>query len=350
MKKIISILITSFLAISMYAGEKTIKAVMLQPTGFLCEYQEKEDLMKISKSNIGVSDLEVITVQDENGKYVPETLVNKTRYYGKNNDITKDDYYHVKYNGKDYWAVTKRVSFYSNKAIISKDTAVYRSADITTLKEGTALTVGTIITIGQTYIANDKFNLVKINYFSSSDLEVYTGYVKVDKISTSKDDFKAMLIIDSIKNSTDEDARNENYNNFKKLKVSPAISQLCEKTMNDFNKAKEEKENAANNSAKDELKEISYEQVSYNGSIYVEYNDKINAREMPTTTSSVVNKFASEAQDADEDPTVYNVNITMKSSSKDTIDGISDYWYFVTDTEKPSLNGWVFGAYIYIQE
>ena len=75
MKKIISIILASFVAFAAFAAEKPIPAVMLQDEGYL--FVEEDGKMTYKMSIPAGSELDVLTVKNENGVVVPEVKQSK---------------------------------------------------------------------------------------------------------------------------------------------------------------------------------------------------------------------------------------------------------------------------------
>ena len=119
MKKLISIILASFVAITAFAAEKSIPAVMLQDDGYL--FIEEDGQMNYKMSIPAGSELEVLTVKNENGVVVPELKESK-RVIDKK--LVACKCYHVKYNNKPYWCLTNRIGLNEKIGIIVKDTAV----------------------------------------------------------------------------------------------------------------------------------------------------------------------------------------------------------------------------------
>lgn len=334
MKKLISIILASFVAITAFAAEKSIPAVMLQDDGTL--FIEEDGQMNYKMSIPAGSELEVLTVKNENGVVVPELKKSKRIISEKLRDC---ECYHVKYNNKPYWCLPNRIGLNEKIGIIVKDTAVYRSPDVCDIKEKSSLAVGTVISFGDAFVANNKFKLLKITYYDPANYEVYTGYVKQEKVSSSKDDYKGIKIIKSIKKilkdgeKADKGLLEENYKNFKHLSTSPAITQMCDELVNSVNQDESDTSNEAA-----ALREA--EPFSYYGALVVsdEEDSNINIRDYPSTENSkVVGQFKFKGGN------FYEVNVTYRSASTDIINGDEEYWYYISND---TVSGWIFGSYL----
>ena len=334
MKKIISIILASFVAFAAFAAEKLIPAVMLQDEGYL--FVEEDGKMTYKMSIPAGSELDVLTVKNENGVVVPEVKQSKRIVSEKLRDC---ECYHVKYNNKPYWCLTNRIGLNEKIGIIIKDSSIYRSPDVCDVKEKSFLTVGTVISYGDVFLANNKIKLAKISYYDSTAYEVYTGYVKLEKISSSKDDYKGIKIIKSIKKilsdgeKADKGLLEENYKNFKHLNTSPALSQMCDELMNP---AEDGDVESAESAAMDASTPFHFENAIINAQ---GEESNINIRNIPSSKNSkVIGQF-------DGGVTTTGVYVYNRSAETEVIDGVEDYWYYVEDG-KYDKKGWVFGQYI----
>lgn len=318
MKKILALLLASFISFAAFAAEKTISAVMLQDEGSL--FEEKDELMKWSKSLDQGTDIKILTIADENGNIVPEE---KTAYrLNEKKEKIKNDYYHVKYDDKSYWVIKNRVTLQEKVGVICNETTLYKSPDISDYKNET-LAVGTIVTFNTEFKANGKIPMYKVSYFVADGAwAVKTGYVRKDNVSASKDDIKAVRLIKKLANQKDEEVQAELLKNINKLNISEGIKTLAANT-------KEA------NSPKD-LTAEGYTSVNTNGLIAYE-DTAINVRDVPGSKGNVIGSFTQETYVF----VIERTNVTEKIGSEE------NYWYHV-QSDDGSITGWVFGPYVQI--
>lgn len=319
MKKIITLLFTALLSFSVFAGEKLIPAVVLQDGCSLFNYDQENNIMEFSKKTVEAgADIKVFTVADENGQIVPE-LVKSFRYNDKKQKINCNAY-HIKYEDKSYYVINNRIALNEKVAVIVKDATIYRSADVADVKD-TCIDVGTIISVGPEYQANGKFPMVKITYFVADNYwSTKTGYVLKSKVSTSKDDLKAVRLIKSLSTKKDEAVREEFFKNINKLSTSEGIKIYA-------------------TNVKESFKEVDFlseglTDVYQDGMINCS-EGTINVRDVPGTKGNVVGQFK-------EDTPIF---IMQRTNITDTIDKFENYWYLVK-SEDETISGWVFGKYV----
>lgn len=319
MKKIVITVLAALLSLSMYGADKKIPAVMLQSQGSL--YEEKDGGMEWVKSLDLGTELEVLTVTNEFGEVVPEVKKSTRVVSKKTVDCTC---YHVQYDGKKYWVLHDRISMNEKVAVITKDAAVYRSADVSDVKNS-SLPLTEIITYGQIYEANNgKFKLYKISYFDEVNYVTRTGYVKMAKVSTAKDDITAVKMLQKIRSAKDENVRNELFKNLSKLNASSEIKTYAADLMKSY-----------------EPKDILDDGVDTVEAYFEVTNNadtKLNIRSLPNTNSDVIGQI-----EGDGDV----VWVNSKTVATEKIGDSEKSWYNISyETDEDVITGWVFGAYL----
>lgn len=204
------------------------KAYMFQPEGSL--YTENADGELVwSASLFAGAELEVIT-KEVNGKTVRDEKDAKRTVNGKKSDC---HVYHVLYNDKPYYVVSDRISIQDDFAVITKESAIYRSPDLADVMDST-LATGTFITydadkiyypIG-TNIKNQAASFKKINYYDPVAFVVKTCYVKASNMETQRDDLKTLQVLAKLKTIKDDVVRKELLNNIKNLNNSKGVAYL----------------------------------------------------------------------------------------------------------------------------
>ena len=226
MKKILLSLILFAAAFCLFAQNE--KAYMFQPEGSL--YTENADGELVwSASLFAGAELEVIT-KEVNGKTVRDEKDAKRTVNGKRSDC---HVYHVLYNDKPYYVVSDRISIQDDFAVITKESAIYRSPDLADVMDST-LATGTFITYDAdkiyyplgTNIKNQAASFKKINYYDPVAFVVKTCYVKASNMETQRDDLKTLQVLAKLKTITDDVVRKELLNNIKNLNNSKGVAYL----------------------------------------------------------------------------------------------------------------------------
>lgn len=321
MKKIILTLCAALFSFAVFAADNNLPAIMMQPSGGL--FEDKGEMMEWTKSLDSGTEIKVITVADDKGQQVPETKKSQRKVEKKTVNCTM---YHVIYENQKFWVLNDRVSIDEKIAVVKAPAAVYRSPDIADVKD-VSLPIGSMITIGKKFTANNKFEMYKVSYYDAANYEVVSGYVLTKKVSTDDKDMKACRLIEKLKGTKDEAIQEELYNNIKKLNISSEISAYAE----------EVKESLREPSLLEAgIQDMWYLAVVVNG----DTSSKVNVRSTPGTDSDVVGAFTAESTQ------VYVIGRTVAT---DTIGSSTNCWYHVTDDEN-GIDGWVFGDYVVILE
>jgi hypothetical protein len=226
MKKTLLSLILFAAAFCLFAQNE--KAYMFQPEGSL--YTENADGELVwSASLFAGAELEVIT-KVVNGKTVRDEKDAKRTVNGKKSDC---HVYHVLYNDKPYYVVSDRISIQDDFAVITKESAIYRSPDLADVMDST-LATGTFITYDAdkiyyplgTNIKNQAASFKKINYYDPVAFVVKTCYVKASNMETQRDDLKTLQVLAKLKTIKDDVVRKELLNNIKNLNNSKGVAYL----------------------------------------------------------------------------------------------------------------------------
>lgn len=226
MKKTLLSLILFAAAFCLFAQNE--KAYMFQPEGSL--YTENADGELVwSASLFAGAELEVIT-KVVNGKTVRDEKDAKRTVNGKKSDC---HVYHVLYNDKPYYVVSDRISIQDDFAVITKESAIYRSPDLADVMDST-LATGTFITYDAdkiyyplgTNIKNQAATFKKINYYDPVAFVVKTCYVKASNMETQRDDLKTLQVLAKLKTIKDDVVRKELLNNIKNLNNSKGVAYL----------------------------------------------------------------------------------------------------------------------------
>ena len=188
------------------------------------------------------------------------------------------------------------------------------------------LETGTFVVAGDT---TKEMNITyrQIIFYDTNEGVKRTRYVNSENISSSDKDVKAVILLETARATQNEELQKELLNNAKSIKTSILIEGYITREINKI----------LNIST---FSDDSIEQYEAYAVIYDSDGSKINVRSMPGTAGEVVGQIESA-----DSPDVY---VSLRTDSTDTIDGITDYWYYVTEPET-GLEGWVFGGFVAIR-
>jgi len=249
----------------------------------------------------------------------------------KNNE-RKNEYFKVRYNGKEAWILASgivkdepKISL-GSRAVVTKDAAVYTWNDVASF-EHFSLPVGTVVIMAtnddyednglkKVFIFDDKvFWRIRSVFIKSNRLSLEQGdydAVALVKAALAKDASKDTEIIAKLLSSAEDKAESSGIVNYVREKVSEI-----------------EGSDISNSGILEFVREAD---VSSDGS-------KVNVRDVPGKKGKVVGQLLDGGY----------VDIYQRTENKETIAGETDYWYHISTPGEDSVDGWVFGSALKIK-
>ena len=339
-KSIIAGLLTVLIAFSAFA-EKTVTATVLQKDMALWN-EKSEGMMEWAKISLEPGDTieAYISGTDENNKPVPETKRSSwtSAKEGQTLSFTK-----VKYDGKDYYAISNRIAPGKTPALVVEDAGTYMSKNFADIRKK-GVTLGTIIAVDTSDTTNnDSFSLISMSYYDEAGYVMRQGYILKSKVSTTKDDISGYNLLMQALSETDEARKTAILNSIKQLDTSSALEKIKVSLV-----AKEEEVKKLKDLTPWGIEDYEdfciIEEGAYtrtDDSVYdVEELGYVNARSLPGMDGEVLVQFRLE-RGSSRRRTIETV----------TIDGITEHWYEIEfnnpdPDSNESLFAWVFGGYI----
>lgn len=272
--------------------------------------------------------------EEKNGKMTSAAKLSTGTAIETSGGAEKDGMVQIKYQDKQLWAYKSQISSYPDgaMAIIVEDAAVFDGLDIVNCGKSVLKTGALVLSCGTT--KKDQITLTKIQYYNYSIKSVTIGYILEGKSSTDKSMRQAMTVFAKIKKAKTKKAQEASFNNLKKLqeKSSEDISAIV--------KAADEYLHGV------DLAEGGFYDFSSSlkMAIFADSESTINMRSKPgtTTDSSVTAKITGSSSN-------YPVLVAQKRTKlTQTINGITDYWYYGHVSDDPDKEGWIFGAYLHL--
>ena len=129
--------------------------------------------------------------------------------------------------------MSDRISIQDDFAVITKESAIYRSPDLADVLDST-LATGTFVTYDAdkiyyplgTNIKNQAASFKRINYYDPVAFVVKTCYVKASNLETQRDDLKTLQVLAKLKTIKDDVVKKELLNNIKNLNNSKGVAYL----------------------------------------------------------------------------------------------------------------------------
>ncbi len=235
------------------------------------------------------------------------------------------NFYEVTYNGETYYVQESDAEISDKLSVIQKDTILYTHPSLSYFRNA-MLETGSLVIAGETSTQINQ-TFVQIIFYDTIDGIKRTRYVKQSDVSNSDKDVKAVILLENGRSAKDEELQKEFLNNAKSIKTSILIEGYITREINKI----------LNISM---FSDDSIEQYEAYAFIYDPDGSKINVRSMPGTAGEVIGQIESA-----DTPQIF---VSLKTDTKDTINNISDFWYYVTE-ESTGLEGWVFGGFIGFQ-
>ncbi len=235
------------------------------------------------------------------------------------------NFYEVTYNGETYYVQESDAEISDKLSVIQKDTILYTHPSLSYFRNA-ILETGSLVIAGETSTQINQ-TFVQIIFYDTIDGIKRTRYVKQSDVSNSDKDVKAVILLENGRSAKDEELQKEFLNNAKSIKTSILIEGYITREINKI----------LNIST---FSDDSIEQYEAYAVIYDPDGSKINVRSMPGTAGEVIGQIESA-----DTPQIF---VSLKTDTKDTINNVSDFWYYVTE-ESTGLEGWVFGGFIGFQ-
>lgn len=316
-KGILSILAAAIFCSGIFASPS--KVIMLRENGPL-RVEEGSNGVKWSKTVNAGTELDLVS-----DKIIKKNLVTTDKTYP---DV---DFYTVKYKDEKYYVQVSEVAVADSPAVICEDAVLFTRPNLATFRNA-LLEAGTIVAVGKK-VNSCGIDFAEVSFFDSNDGIKRTRYVEYGKLSESDKDVKAILMVQTALQIKDKDLMNETLNNARRINTSEQVSYYIEDLI-------AEKLGLSSFS----LDEIEHLQEPFSAFISTKDGAKVNVRDNPGTKGIVTGQFESVSE-----PEVF---VAMKTTRKETIEGITDYWYWVSDVDsaesdgEDGLSGWVFGGYL----
>lgn len=318
MKKTLIIVTSLLLAANAFAASS--KILMLRDNG---------PLRKANDSN-GVEWAETVPagteLELESKEIVVKDLVTKKETY-------KDQkFFKVKYNKKTYYVQESDAEPCDSASVIQEDALLFSRPTLSSFRNA-MLETGTLVVVDNNDTVtefNNKF--VKVSFYDTVDLIKRSRYVNAETISNSDKDVKAVIILEKAKNTENADLKKELLANAANMKTTALISEYIRKqTAKILN---------VSSFSDDSIVSLDSPYVGY---IYTNDGSKVNVRSLPGTAGDVVGQFTSEDNPA--------VLVSMKTEDTETIDGVTDNWYYVSEYDEINnvtngIEGWIFGGFL----
>ena len=327
MKKIASIFLLSMIALCTAFAQETVSAVALQKDTAL--WNEKEPgMMEWAKKDLEpgtILEVYVGSKRNSQGKKIPDIISSSWTTATKKGQTL--DFIKVKYQGKDYYAISNRVALYQTPAVVTKNAATYLTPNLADVRK-TSLSYGTVVAIGEERSVCG-ISLYELSYYDEANYRIRVGYIMKSKVSTAKDDITALKLLKQAIGLTDEKRREAMLDSIYQLSISGAVQDLLDK-LNEEPEPEPELEPESEESSGIETVELS--EGERDRCIISDDDSNINVRNAPVNGSVI-------GQLSDGTP----VTAYERTAATYDVGDLNNFWYRIDDGA--GTEGWVFGSY-----
>lgn len=318
MKKIFASIAICTLMLTALAAKPSV--VVLRPTASLYVATDGNNVKWASEVTAGT------LLDGSSTESVTKNIVTKEKTW---NDVP---FYAVTYEKKNYFIQTRDSSAVENatSAAVVVDAAVLFSKPHLATFRNALLEPGTIVSC-DTDQSSTKAGFTKITFFDTDDIVRRTRYVLSESISNDTKDIKAIQLLEKARSIKDEGLKKEFLANAAKTAANAALSRYIAAETN--------KILGISSFSDDDIVQLD----SYGASIYTADGSKINVRSAPGTAGEKIAQLENG----------WYVIVCMKTNGEETIEGITDSWYYVQQSggeDSEGIEGWVFGGYLKTDE
>ena len=315
MKKTFIFILSTFILCSQIFAEP-LKVIMLRDNGPL----------RVEEGNSGVKWAQTISAGTElelvSEKTVTKNLITTDKTYP---DV---DFYIVKYKDNKYYVQVSEVGLAPNAAVMCQESVLFTKPSLAYFRNA-ILEPGTIVAVGKR-VKVDDLNFAEVSFFDTNDGIKRTRYVMANAVSENEKDVKAILMVQAALAIKDETLRNETLNNAQRIKTTDYVTEYIESLIDE--------KLGLTSYSEDDIIEVN----EYTAKVTTKDGAKVNVRSTPGTKGNIVGKLDSTGKT--------KVIVTLKTTTTEKIEGITDSWYYVTEIDSDGFEkdtkGWVFGGYL----
>lgn len=318
MKKILSKILLSMVAVSAFAT-----------SGIMLRSKEPSLKTKTDKGYTWAKGIPYGTKLEVNS-----TTPEKGLYYWKGGSAKDVEFYSVQYQGEEYFVKADEFAIGNKFAVLSEDATLFNNARPSSFRNA-VLEIGTLVLLTGRTEAFGSNNFTEIVFYDTEDTVLKTRWIQTKKYSSIEKDVKAAQLIELANFQTDASLKKEFISNALELASSSKIKEYAQKNYDriyGIAKVVEEEEEKTSFTDDDIISIVNV------GCIYTEDGSNVNVRSAPGTAGDRIAQL--------ENGT--SVTISLATIGKNTFEGITAPWYFVT-TEDESISGWVFGGYVAVR-
>ena len=236
-------------------------------------------------------------------------------------EITPDiSFYHVKYQGKEYYIRESEATVGSSVGVIIENSVLFTYPTLDSFRNA-YLEPGTIISCGET-VESKGLSFMEIEFYDTTAWTKRTRYILKEGYSTNSADIDAIQLVQKVLTLSDKNLQKQLLNDAMSLNVCTEVLNIIKET---------EQEIFGPSFTENDIIDLDSPLEGY---AVTADAARINVRSFPGI-GEVVGQIE----------TTTSILVVGKTTKTQTIEGLTAEWYKITVMDDTQLTGWIFGGY-----
>ena len=233
-------------------------------------------------------------------------------------------FYHVKYQGKEYYIRENEATIGSTVGVIIENSVLFTYPTLDSFRNA-YLEPGTIISCGETVSLNGFSNdiwFMEIEFYDTTAWTKRTRYILKEGYSTNSADIDAIQLVQKVLTLSDKNLQKQLLNDAMSLNVCTEVLNIIKET---------EQEIFGPSFTENDIIDLDSPLEGY---AVTADAARINVRSFPGI-GEVVGQIETNTP----------ILVVGKTTKTQTIEGLTAEWYKITVMDDTQLTGWIFGGY-----
>lgn len=236
-------------------------------------------------------------------------------------EITPDiSFYHVKYQGKEYYIRESEATVGSSVGVIIENSVLFTYPTLDSFRNA-YLEPGTIISCGKT-VESKGLSFMEIEFYDTTAWTKRTRYILKEGYSTNSADIDAIQLVQKVLTLSDKNLQKQLLNDAMSLNVCTEVLNIIKET---------EQEIFGPSFTENDIVVLDSPLEGY---AVTADAARINVRSFPGI-GEVVGQIETNTP----------ILVVGKTTKTQTIEGLTAEWYKITVMDDTQLTGWIFGGY-----
>jgi len=236
-------------------------------------------------------------------------------------EITPDiSFYHVKYQGKEYYIRESEATVGSSVGVIIENSVLFTYPTLDSFRNA-YLEPGTIISCGKT-VESKGLSFMEIEFYDTTAWTKRTRYILKEGYSTNSADIDAIQLVQKVLTLSDKNLQKQLLNDAMSLNVCTEVLNIIKET---------EQEIFGPSFTENDIIDLDSPLEGY---AVTADAARINVRSFPGI-GEVVGQIETNTP----------ILVVGKTTKTQTIEGLTAEWYKITVMDDTQLTGWIFGGY-----